>query len=358
MHTLLKRQLKKYLSGNLGEDDTLSSFLTAVERSYENYDDKLSMLQRATTISSEELYAANRELENEAQRQKHILNSLEKAITSLEANLEHKNHLDYNSEKQFDAEKLAKHISDLASKVATMASEKDHLLKDLKTQNESLNNYAHIVSHDLKSPIRNISTLMNWILEDEKEKFSTDSRSNCSLITQNLEKMDKLIDGILEHATMGTTSENYVSFSLKSVLDNLKQTLYIPKNINIIYADTLPILFCEIKRIEQLFMNLIINAVTATEAIDQGIIEIKAKDQGDHWKFSITDNGKGIPENHQSSIFEMFKKLDTDSKSTGIGLALVKKIVDLYEGEISLKSEENKGTTFFFTLKKPYDRST
>lgn len=352
MHSLLKRQLKKYLPQPLKNQSAINVFLDAISNSYGNYDEKLSMLQRATAISSEELFLANRELEKEALRQKQILDSLEEAIAILKSNLEQEDDFEYDLKDQFDVGKLAKHIAGLANKVAEMNREKNVLLKHLETQNESLNNYAHIVSHDLKSPIRNINALITWIMEDEKESFSTTSKDNAILVLENLEKMDKLISGILKHATIDSTEEHKTTFQVREMLQEIQKSIYVPDNVTFNYGLDLPELTMERTKIEQMFMNLMLNAVTATEHLKAGLIQIDLIKNKDFWEFSISDNGKGIPKKHQESIFNMFKKLDNDNNATGIGLALVKKIVTFYKGNILLKSEENKGTTFYIQLRK------
>ncbi len=356
MHPLLQRQIRKYGSENLLGLPELSRLLDAIAKSYENYDEKLAMMQRATAISSEELYEANAQLSAEGVRQQKVLVSLEKAIVSLTKNLEENEIFGQLDKTDFDAEHLAKYISSLAKKVTEISSDKDRLLKDLEDQNQSLNNYAHMVSHDLKSPIRNVNTLMSWILEEEKQNFSDSSKENCELVSQNLEKIDKLIDGILRHASLGQTAEQRITFSLKELLEDIKKTIYVPDNVQLIFANNLPVLHLEKEIVQQLFMNLITNAVTATEHKTLGEIHISSEEEGEYWKFKVADNGKGIDPKYQSAIFKMFKKLDNDSKTTGIGLAIVKKIIHLYRGEIWLESELDRGTTFYFTIKNEYVR--
>ncbi|WP_339841857.1 HAMP domain-containing sensor histidine kinase [uncultured Maribacter sp.] len=352
MHSLLKRQLRKYLSDDLESSPEMARFLEAIGKSYENYDDKLSMLHRASTISSDELYEANKKLQNEALQQKSILTSLENAIRSLTENLNEEELFGQNIKNEFNAEHLATYIGNLAFQVSEMTAEKDKLLKNLELQNQSLNNYAQMVSHDLKSPIRNINALMSWIMDDEKEKFSDTSKENCFLVSQNLTKMDKLINGILNHATMGETKEHRVSFNVGDVLREIEKTIYVPENITFEYANNLPQIFFERARLEQLFMNLFTNAVTATEGVEKGFVRIGYEPDEVYWKFSVTDNGKGIAPKHQKGLFQMFKKLETTNNATGIGLAIVKKIAVLYEGDVWLESTENEGTTFYITLKK------
>ncbi|TLP76788.1 sensor histidine kinase [Maribacter sp. ACAM166] len=352
MHSLLIRQLRKNLTKRLASHPEMEAFLKAIDMSYHDYDERLSMLYRATTMSSDELFEANKKLEKEAVQQKNILSSLDNAIRSLTENLNDKELFGLNVKDEFNTEYLAKYISNLADQVAEMTSEKDKLLKNLEAQNQSLNNYAQMVSHDLKSPIRNINALMSWIIDDEKDKFSDASKDNFSLLSLNIEKMDKLITGILKHATLGETEEHRVSFNLDTVLKEIERTIYVPENITFEHAGNLPEMVFEKDRLEQLFINLLTNAIKATEEVDKGIIRIDYEPDDMFWKFSVSDNGKGIADHHQNSIFEMFKKLTNDGNATGIGLAIVQKIVVLYEGDVWLESKENIGTTFYFTLKK------
>ena len=134
------------------------------------------------------------------------------------------------------------------------------------------------------------------------------------------------------------------------MIKEIENTIYIPENIKVLIDEPLPVLHTSKYRIEQLFKNLITNAVAATEHVEDGTIVIDAQEDKNKWLFSISDNGKGIPQHHQAGIFDMFKKLENDANATGIGLALVKKIVNYYKGDIWLSSEEGKGTTFFFTI--------
>ncbi|WP_209406029.1 ATP-binding protein [Pseudozobellia sp. WGM2] len=349
MHSLLERQIRKYLPESLKENTELEAFFMAVSKSYLDFDDKVSMIQRATAISSKELYEANRELEDKAQRQKKIIDSLEKALESLDAHfIPEKGENDAT----LDVEKLAHKIGEQAEQLSQMTTEQNKLMKELESQNESLNNYAHIVSHDLKSPIRNISTLMTWILEEEKEKFSEDSKANGELIAQNLAKMDRLIDGVLKHATVSSLEEEKVKINISDLLQEIENTIYVPENVTIDYSGELPSIYGQKYSLEQLFTNLITNAITATEHLENGIIKIGYQGNPYFYTFSISDNGKGIPDQHQSKIFNMFSKLSNDNNATGIGLSLVKKIINLYEGDISLESKVDQGTTFYFTLKK------
>lgn len=353
MHSLLKRQVRKYLPENLLNSPEIAVFLDAIEKSYSDYDEKATMVQRAMSISSDELFNANKGLRAETESQRKTLKILEKAIEVL--NIFNVNDLESkNSKDKLDINplELATRIEKQANDIVKMTAEKNRLVKNLERQNAALNDYAHMVSHDLKSPIRNINALMAWIIEDEKDKMSAAGIENCSLVSQNIEKMDALINGILKHAVIDSLEEEKINLDLNKLVDEITKTIFYPDSITISIKNTLPTIVAEKYKIEQLFKNLITNAITATEHLPIGKIKIKRHDDANYWKFSITDNGKGIAERHQESIFKMFKKLDNNSNATGIGLALVKKIVNIYDGNIWIESEENKGTTFFFTIKK------
>jgi light-regulated signal transduction histidine kinase (bacteriophytochrome) len=353
MHSLLKRQIRKSLPDHLKDSEEIALFIDAINKSYEDYDDKAQMVQRAMNISSKELFQANKDLRAEAESQRKTLNILEKAIRVLNDSSSTENE-DTNQKEllKIDALELATKIEKQAKDIVKMTAEKNTMLRNLERQNASLNDYAHMVSHDLKSPIRNINALMCWVLEDEKENFSPSSIANCNLMSQNLQKMDTLIDGILRHAVIDSLEEEEVQLDLNNLIDEITKTIFIPENTKVSITGKLPTFLIEKYKIEQLFKNLITNAVTATEHLENGTVSIKQIEDKDFWKFSISDNGKGIAKKHQENIFNMFKKLENDSNASGIGLALVKKVVNIYEGDIWLESEENIGTTFYFTLKK------
>lgn len=346
MHSLLKRQIKKFLPEGLENCPNMEQFYESVHKSYSDYDDKLAMIQRATSLSSKELYEANKRLNKETESQRKVLEALSKAVAFMESKS-----VPANGELGFDPQQLLENIERQTNKIVEITAEKDNLLRSLEQQNESLNNYAHMVSHDLKSPIRNIHSLVSWVLEDSNEVLVNGSKESFELIFQNLSKMDSLIDGILKHATIDSLEEKIKPVDLNSLVREIERTIFVPDHVRIKIKGQLPTLHTGKYRIEQLFKNLLTNAVTATEGVKNGLITIEAREQEDKWLFCIADNGKGIPKHLQTGIFDMFKKLENDANATGIGLALVKKIINYYKGDIWLSSEEGMGTTFYFTIK-------
>ncbi len=348
MHPLLKRQLKKHLPEHLKDDARLGVLWDAIGNSYENLEEKLDMIQHATTLSSKELYEANKRLNKETEQQREILEALSIALYAFKSN-EVESEV-YNG--FMDHEKLVEGIQYQTNKIIEITSEKDRLLKNLELRNESLNNYAHMVSHDLKSPIRNVHSLLSWVFEDSNEDFKKSSKENVELIFENLGKMDRLIDGILKHASIDNVEEDSEKIDLNKLVKTIVSRSHMPKNVKVKIRSKLPTLTINRYRMQQLFDNLISNALKAVENAEMGIVEIDFKEEGTALLFSVSDNGIGIPQQHQKNIFDMFKKLTLDSSATGIGLALVKKIINYYQGDIWISSEVNKGTTVFFTINK------
>ncbi|WP_250149110.1 ATP-binding protein [Flagellimonas sp. 389] len=322
--------MKKLLSKDLKEHPGMEAFIDAVSQSYAQYDERLS---------------------KEAKSQHEIAETLKKAIVTIQ----HKKNGKIKIEQDLDIKKLVTDIEKQTYKVAKVTAEKDALVKNLEQQNESLNNYAHMVSHDLKSPIRNVHSLVSWVFEDAQNEFKEHHSENVQLIFKNLTKMDSLIDGILRHSTIDSIEESAKVIDLNHLMDEIQETIFVPKNISIKKSKDLPKLYTGKYRLEQLFKNLITNAIAATEDRKYGQVIIDVKEQDDGWLFSVTDNGKGIPKHLQAGIFNMFKKLENNADTTGIGLALVKKIINYYKGDIWLSSKEGMGSTFFFTIKNPHN---
>ncbi|KYG74920.1 PAS domain S-box-containing protein [Roseivirga ehrenbergii] len=231
--------------------------------------------------------------------------------------------------------------------------QKQQLLEQLEKSNLELKEYAHVVSHDLKSPLRSISALVSWIKEDCSDIIEQKGSKNLDLIEGTVEQMENLINGILTYSEIERSSEEETSVSIHKVVQNIIDLIYIPPHIKVEIKNNLPTVFANEMRIQQLFQNLISNAINYIDK-PKGLVEISCKETSDYYLFAIKDNGIGIPERYHKKIFGIFQSLDSSRKngSTGIGLSIVKKIVEQYNGEISLQSEEGLGTTFYVKLKK------
>lgn len=229
--------------------------------------------------------------------------------------------------------------------------EKKKLLLRLERSNSELQDYAHVVSHDLKSPLRGISSLISWIKEDHSIVMNNGIISSLDLIDSKVQLMDDLIVGILHYSSIDIEEEASEKVDLNKVFQDIFKALYIPKNITVEIADDFPTITGNKVRMQQLFQNLISNAIRYNDK-EKGIIKIRYTEVVNGYVFSVKDNGIGISKKYHQQIFKMFNRLTNHIDSTGIGLSIVKKIVDLYGGKIWLESLENEGTEFFIQLKR------
>ena len=227
---------------------------------------------------------------------------------------------------------------------------------ELERSNKELNDFAYIVSHDLKAPLRAIGTLADFIVKDYREKLGDEGKEYIDLLLGRVKRMNNLIEGVLKYSRVGRTKERKTEVNLNAFINEIINAINIPDNIKI-KVDKLPEIIFEKIPLHQIFQNLITNAVKFMDKAE-GEIMITAKDLGNFYEFSVSDNGPGIEERHFEKIFQIFQTLQArdEFESTGIGLTIVKKTVEFYGGEIRVSSEPGKGATFHFTLPKYKNR--
>jgi light-regulated signal transduction histidine kinase (bacteriophytochrome) len=347
MNSLLKRQIRKFVPQELQANEELEKFFEAIDRSYTVSDDQFAMLQRATKISSEELYKANKQLQEETTSQKRIIKKLESVIDKLQF-YDLKNDRPIESS---DSLKLVDFIDNQTNEIIKINQQKDKLLKNLERQNQELNDYAHMVSHDLKSPLQSLEALTAWVLADYSAILDASGKESLELIRENVEKIDTLVKGILQYSTIGKAEKELYDVSLDILVGDILKNREESEDVTFLIPEKLPVIKGDRFRLEQLFMHLINNAVNFNDK-KEIIVEIGFKEEIDFWKFYIKDNGNGIEKRYFKKIFVAFQKLEDNFKSTGIGLSIVEKIIQVYNGDIYLESEPNVGSTFHFSIKK------
>jgi PAS domain S-box-containing protein len=226
---------------------------------------------------------------------------------------------------------------------------------ELRRANKELQEFAYITAHDLKTPLRGIGTLADWISTDYADKFDKEGKKQVRLLVGKAKQMSALIDDILQYSRLGHSSPEKRQVNLNTVLSDVIAGIEPPENIEITAENELPVLMCEKTQIIQVFQNLLSNAVKYMDKTE-GQIKVGCVEQDGFLKFSIADNGPGIDEKYFKKIFKIFQALSTENRvdSTGIGLSIVKKIVELNAGIVWVESELGKGSTFFFTLPKSY----
>lgn len=229
--------------------------------------------------------------------------------------------------------------------------QKSRLMAELESANEELKDFAYVVSHDLKSPLRAIGALADWLSTDYADKFDDEGKEHMRLLVSRVHRMSNLIDGILQYSRVGRVKEALVELNIGHVVQEVIDLLSPPANVTISIETPLPNIIAEPIRIQQIFQNLLSNAVKYMDK-PRGEIRIACRPEDEYWKFSVSDNGPGIDSRHFEKIFQLFQTLAPRDRieSTGVGLALVKKIVEMYGGEIWIESIPGEGSTFYFTL--------
>lgn len=239
-------------------------------------------------------------------------------------------------------------LSSLSDSLNVMSVTLSENIAELQKKNSELNQFAYIVSHDLKAPIRGIYNVIQWIEEDLGKEISPQMRKYLSIIPARINRMEGLIHGILDYARISRDKPLKERVDLNSLIREITEGL-VPSHFKII-AGPLPVLYAERVRLEQVFSNLVSNAVKYTPQAG-GIIEIESRELEDFYEFTVKDNGIGIDSKFNDKIFEIFQTLRdrNQQESTGVGLAIVKKIVEEQHGSIKVVSEIGRGAAFVFT---------
>lgn len=241
----------------------------------------------------------------------------------------------------------------LEAQVETRTHQLKSTNENLQRMNEELKGFAHIVSHDLKEPLRGISYTVKWLVEDYGEKLGEGGKKLAGLLTQNTQRMHNLINGILEFAELGVMNTKPTILQSGEVAGTVIKYLTREPGIKIKIQEPMPKLAYHNLQLEQIFQNLVGNAIRHLGK-PEGEIVISCTDQIKDWCFQVWDNGKGIESKHFERIFGMFQSLDRNNapESTGIGLTLVRKIVEQNGGKVWVESEVDKFTCFKFTIPK------
>ena len=247
---------------------------------------------------------------------------------------------------------LLKNNLDLEEKVKSRTKDLKIRTDILAKKNSELEEYAYVISHDLKTPIRNIYTIAQWLKDDNHLVFTEKNNSDVDLIKEQASQMELLVNGILNYSLQNKQGSSRIDIDLDIIIGNLAKS-NTNENCKVVLKKSLP----KVRGIEvqllQVFQNLIQNAIKYNDKTEK-IIDINYKTTQEFHLFSVKDNGIGIEEKYFEKIFRLFQKLElnTEKDSIGIGLALVKKIINTMQGEVWLESRLGTGTTFYFTLPK------
>ncbi|MHA1992834.1 MAG: ATP-binding protein [Candidatus Hodarchaeales archaeon] len=229
-----------------------------------------------------------------------------------------------------------------------------NIIKSMSENNKNLSEFASIVSHDLKSPLQTIMMYTELLKSDSDIKSKKKPVDYLNRIDTNIRKMDQLIEGILKYSrAIHSSPDDFNEIDIKEIIKDVLPILSIGKSVKITIKDPMPIIRANKIQLIQVFQNLISNALKFLDK-PKKTITIECESIKDFWKFSVTDNGVGIKKEDFPRVMQMFKTLDQEGieKGTGIGLAIVERIVLMHGGKLWIESEFGKGSTFYFTISK------
>ncbi|NLI98305.1 GAF domain-containing protein [bacterium] len=222
---------------------------------------------------------------------------------------------------------------------------------ELAKSNEALEDFVYTVSHDLKAPLRAILGFSQFLEEDFGPQLPDEGKMYVMRMSQSAKRMEKLINDLLELSRVGRIKNPYEETNLEELLSEIMTTLSPGSNVEVRIEGPLPNLICDRVRIGQVFANLISNAIKYNDK-EKTEITVGFEERQDEVELFVRDNGPGIEERHFDRIFKIFQRLSSDESGTGIGLSLVKKIVEDHKGKVWVESTVGQGSTFRFTLSR------
>ncbi|OUR79691.1 hypothetical protein A9Q83_04690 [Alphaproteobacteria bacterium 46_93_T64] len=230
---------------------------------------------------------------------------------------------------------------------------REQIQQKLERSNADLDDFAHIVSHDLKAPLRAIRSLADIICDDYEDVLDDEGKECLMLMKARAERMHNLIVGIMDYSRFGRAEVIQEHVEMNTLAREIIDTLAPPNNIQIEIQENLKDVYGSRTQIMQVFQNLLSNAIKFMDK-ENGVIKLGCSDKGDHFQYFVEDNGPGIAQEYFEKIFKIFQTLNArdNVESTGVGLSIISKIVELHGGTTWLESVLGQGSTFFVTFPK------
>ncbi len=334
----------------------IASALLFIIYSVQKWNTRLSSENALRKQAEQELRRHQEDLENMVQRRTaELQKEIEERKRAEEELSRHREHLqELIVEQTAELTRTNEQLQQEIIEHILAEEKKSQLFKEVESINQGLKDFAYIVSHDLKAPLRAISALANWISTDYKDRLDEEGQQQLGLMVKRVDRMHDLINGILEYSRVEWIKEKRIEVDINDLVKEVMEMIVPPESITVTVENELPTIVCEKTRIIEIFQNLLSNAVKFMDK-PRGIIKISSAVDDGYWRFSISDNGPGIKEEYFDKIFQIFQTLSFagEHESTGVGLTLIKKIITMYGGNIWVESEVGQGSTFFFTL--PHD---
>lgn len=225
--------------------------------------------------------------------------------------------------------------------------------RTLDERNKDLDQFVYIASHDLKTPLRGIRNLASWLQDDIAHMIPPESQQHLKLLVDRVERMEALIKALLNYSRAGRISQTPEQVDVGELVREIISMISAPPGVHITLASFLPVIKAKRLTLSQVFTNLIDNAIKHGCLEQRGKVIISAVEQQDTWEFTVADAGPGIDSMYHEKIFGIFETLNASSEvSTGIGLAIVKRLIETEGGTIRIRSKSGAGTAFSFTWPK------
>lgn len=235
-------------------------------------------------------------------------------------------------------------------------SELKQSTRELEASNKELEQFAFVASHDIQEPLRMISSFMQLLKKNYGDQLDDRAHEYMSFAEQGARRLQQIILDLLEYSKVGNVHDKKESIQLNELIGDyqlLRSKVIREKKVRLT-SDELPVIINYKVPIRQLFFNLLDNAIKYSDPERMPEIHVGAKDLGNAWEFSVSDNGIGIDSEYFEKIFILFQRLHSadEYSGTGIGLAIVKKVIENIGGEIRVESEPGKGSSFIFSVPK------
>lgn len=247
---------------------------------------------------------------------------------------------------------------DVLQVVARKANEVRQLNERLRVAYEELDAFSYTVSHDLRTPLSSIRCYAEIIMEEQGGTMEEDTRVMFQKILDSTERMRSLIRHILYYSRMGRTELNFKNLDMRKMLDVIRDEILVTekkknREVRIEFGD-IPSIYGDPTMVNQVFTNLISNAAKYTQRAEKAVVRIEGRENEEEVVYSVKDNGIGFDMRHASKMFDLFKRLDNAAtfEGTGVGLAIVKRIISRHKGKIWFHSEPNRETIFFVSFPK------
>lgn len=262
--------------------------------------------------------------------------------------------VEVNSKDELEA--LANAFNQMTLQLQIAQQKQAELVLEIERSNLELADFAHVVSHDLKAPLRGIHTVSEWLEKGFSDKLDNTGVEQLNLIRKKVKHMSDMIDGILKYSKISKQNGQKERVDITILLKEVMESLNTPGHIKIEIQNNFPTVNFERIRLQQVFQNLISNAIKYMDK-QQGTVMIRYENADKFWKFCIFDNGPGIEERFLKNIFKLFQtiKPKDERESTGVGLAIVQKIVETAGGSVWVKSKVGEGSVFYFTILKDHN---